>query len=140
LDLTQKSGLHAIDGISKDNKRSIYRKCREAIKYESCPEEMIINPKLKKHVAYLNVLARIKLEHAGLDEAKSRYPNGISEEHLNATKASLDTAKLLITNRLGYRMSKFNMEERKTCGENVSHAGNTYYKSNDDIIGKGSVR
>lgn len=140
MDLVQKSGVHSIDGLSKDQKRSIYRKCRDAIKYETCPEEMDINPKLKKHVVYLNVLARIELERAGLDEAKTRNPNGVSEEDLNATKANLDMAKLLIKNRLGYRAVKYEVGERKTCAENVSHAGDTHYKSNDDNIGRGSVR
>ncbi len=131
LELVQKSGVHDIDGLTKDSRKSIYKKTKDAIKYGSLPEEMIQNPKLKKHLAYLNVLARVELEHAGLDEAKRRNPDRVSEEHINNSKASLNLAKLLITNRLGYRTGQYNEEELRTCVKSVSSKGDTYYRPHD---------
>lgn len=65
----QKSGLHAIE-ISKDQRKSIYNQCKEAIKYAPCPQEMTLTPKSNKQVSYLNILARIELEQAALDATK----------------------------------------------------------------------
>ena len=123
-----KSG-HAIE-ISKDQRKSIYNKCKEAIKYAPYPQEMTLTPNSKKQVSYLNVLARIQLEHAALDAAKEPKPSVISEQRMNKSKASLNLAELLISKRARWLWDKeFNDEERERCSKFVSLEGDTYYRS-----------
>ena len=138
LKSVQEEGVHNCPELNKAQRKSIYYETRGAIKYEAPPKDMIENPKLKKHLGYTNVLARIQVELAGLDAAKRRNPEGVSEEQINASKASLNLAKLLITNRLAYRTGKYNTQERRTCERNVSYLGDTYYRSQDDS--KNNVR
>lgn len=124
----QKSGLHAIE-ISKDQRKSIYNKCKEAIKYAPYPQEMTLTLNSKKQVPYLNVLARIQLELAALDAAKELKPSVISEQRMNKSKASLNLAELLISKRARWLWDKeFNDEERERCSKIVSLEGNTYYR------------
>ena len=131
-------GVHDCDELNKAKRKNIYREARNAIKYEAPPKDMLENSTLKKHLGYLNVLARIELEQAALDVAKSRHPEAVSEKKVTENKASLNLAKLLITNRLGYRTSKYNTQDRETCENNVSYLGDTYYRSQDQS--KNNVR
>lgn len=126
LDDVQKSGLHAVQ-MSKDIRKSIYDKCKDAIKYAPFPEEMKKTPKLQKQMGYLSVLARVQYELAALEEAKEL--NAISEEQYKKNKASLNLAELLASKRARwlYR-EEFNDEEREKCTKNVSLEGDTYYR------------
>lgn len=130
LDLVQNSGLHAIDQISKADRKNIYNQCKDVIKYAPYPEEMKKTPNLKKQMSYLTVLARIEYEHAALHAAKELKPNVISEEQMKKSKASLNLAELLTSKRARwlYR-EEFNNEEREKCSKNVSLEGDTYYRA-----------
>ena len=95
LDLVQKSGVNAIhDVLNKDQRKSIYNQCKEAIKYQPYPKDDSLTSNLNKQIAYLNVRARIRLELAALDETKRVNPSVISDEHLKTSKATLSLAEL----------------------------------------------
>ena len=130
LDLVQKSGLHAIDQISKADRKNIYNQCKDVIKHAPYPEEMKKTPNLNKQVSYLNVLARIEYEHAALHAAKELKPNAISEEQMKKSQASLNLAELLTSKRARwlYR-EELNNVERENCSKNVSLDGDTYYRA-----------
>lgn len=130
--------MHRFGELNKAQRKSIYYEAGSSINYKEPPKDMIENPKLNKHLGYGNVLARIEVELAGLDAAKRRNPDKVSDEQINASKASLNLAKLLITNRLAYRTGKYNTQERKTCEKNFNYSGDTYYRSKDDS--KNNVR
>ena len=129
LDDVQKSGLHAIQ-MSKDQRKSIYNKCKDVIKYAPFPEEMNKTPNLKKQMGYLTVLARLEYELAALNAAKELKPSVISEEQMKKSKASLNLAELLTSKRARwlYR-EEFNNEEREKCTKNVRLEGDTYYRA-----------
>ncbi len=134
----QEAGVHDCDGLNKAQRKAIFRETRDAIKYETPPKDMLENPTLKKHMGYVNSLARVELEVAGLDAAKRHHPETVSEKKINENKAGLSLAKLLITNRLNYRTMKYNTKDRETCENNVSYSGDTYYRSQDES--KNNVR
>ena len=123
--------MHGYNELNKAQRKSIYHDTKDSINYEEPAKDMTENPKLNKHLGYGNVLARIEVELAGLDSAKRRNPDKVSDEQINASKASLNLAKLLITNRLAYRTGKYSTQERKTCEKNFDYSGNTYYRSKD---------
>ena len=89
---------------------------------------MTLTPNSKKQVSYLNVLARIQLEHAALDVTKELKPSVISEQRMNKSKASLNLAELFISKRVRWLWDKeFNDEERERYSKFVSLEGDTYY-------------
>ena len=138
LKWVQEEGVHRFGELNKAHRKNIYYDTRGSINYKEPPKDMLENAKLNKHLGYGNVLARIEVELAGLDAAKRRNPDKVSDEQINASKASLNLAKLLITNRLAYRTGKYNTEERKACEKNFNYSGNTYYRPKDDS--KNNVR
>lgn len=99
LDLVQKSGVNAIDQLNKDQRKSIYNECKDAIKYQPYPKEMSLTSNLNKLVSYLNVRARIGLELAALDETKRLNPSVISDEHIKTSRATLSLAELIVKKR-----------------------------------------
>ena len=129
LDLVQKSGLHTFDQISKVDRKNIYNKCKDVIKYAPYPEEMKETPNLKKQMSYLTVMARLEYELAALDAARELKPNVISEEQMKKSKASLNLAELLTSKRARWLFrEEFNNEEREKCSRNVRLEGDTYYR------------
>ena len=132
LDLVQKSGAHAIDQLDKDQKTSIYDKCFGAINYEWYHPQMGLTQRLSKHIAYQNVLARIEVEQAALDAINKRNPNESSEQDIETTRANLNLAKLLISNKLAELRGEFNSKERKRWAKHFYSDGNTYYRPQGD--------
>lgn len=74
---------------------------------------MSLTQRLSKHIAYQNVLARIEVEQAALDAINKRNPNESSEQDIETTRANLNLAKLLISNKLAELRGEFNSKERK---------------------------
>ena len=130
LDLVQKSGVNAIhDVLNKDQRKSIYNGCKDAIKYQPYPKEISSTPNLNKQVSYLNVRARILLELAALDETKRVNPSVISDEHIKTSKATLSLAEQIVKWRSKWLLEQvLTNEERETLWKNVSLEGDTYYR------------
>ena len=130
LDLVQKSGVNAIHHVlNKDQRKSIYNQCKEAIKYAPYPKEISLTPNLNKQVSYLNVRARIQLELAALDETKRVNPSVISDEHIKTSKATLSLAEQIVKRRSKWLLEQvLTNEERETLSKNVSLEGDTYYR------------
>lgn len=84
------------DVLNKDQRKSIYNGCKDAIKYQPYPKEISSTPNLNKQVSYLNVRARILLELAALDETKRVNPSVISDEHIKTSKATLSLAEQIV--------------------------------------------
>jgi len=130
LDILQGSGLSNIHSLSEDDKSSVYAEilAKNIIKYVEFPKEMKLSQRLAIVLDYSNVMARIKVESDTLELVKKRNLNQSFKSETDTSRANLDTAEQLISNKLNELKGELNSKERKMWSKHFKLGEKAFYR------------